>query len=172
MRVSYTAKRTQKGETTMKKFMIAAAACGLMAGPALAEGHTPSGDAAAGEGAFSQCQTCHVVVDGDGNTLAGRNARTGPNLYGIAGRQAGIVDGFRYSDALVSAGEGGLMWDEETFVGYVQDPTGWLRTHLDDNRARGKMSYKVRQEEDAVNLWAYLYSLAPPADDGASAFTN
>ena len=156
----------------MNKFSIALAAGCLMAGPVFADGHLPSGDAAAGEGAFSQCQTCHVVVDGDGNTLAGRNARTGPNLYGIAGRQAGIVDGFRYSGALVDAGEGGLRWDEGTFVGYVQDPTAWLRTHLDDSRARGKMSFKVRQEEDAANLWAYLYSLAPPSDDGMSVFTN
>ena len=156
----------------MKKIMIAAATSCLLAGPALADGHSPSGDAAAGEAAFRQCQSCHVVVDGNGETLAGRNARTGPNLYGIAGRMAGSVDGFRYSDGLVAAGEGGLMWDEASFVGFVQDTTGWLRTHLDDSKARSKMSFKVRKEEDAANLWAFLYSLAPPAEDGSSAFTN
>ena len=152
------------------KTLSLALAVGFLAAPAFAQ--DPSGDAAAGEKAFNQCQTCHIVADADGNTLAGRNAKTGPNLYGIAGRQAGIVDGFRYSDAMVTAGEGGLVWDEETFLGYVKDPTAWLREHLDDNRARGKMAFKVRKDEDAVNLWAYLYSLAPPADDGASAFTN
>ncbi|MEM1064325.1 MAG: cytochrome C [Pseudomonadota bacterium] len=144
----------------MNKLSIAAAITLLGAAPAFAEGHA-SGDAAAGEQAFSQCQTCHVVVDAEGNTLAGRNARTGPNLYAVSGKQAGIVEGFRYSDSIVEAGEAGLVWDEENFVAYVQDPTGFLREYLDDNRARGKMAYKVREEADAVNLYAYLASLAP-----------
>ena len=144
----------------MNKFSIVFAAGALLAAPAFADGHA-SGDAAAGEGEFSQCQTCHVVADADGNTLAGRNARTGPNLYALVGRTAGTVEGFRYSDAMVQAGEAGLVWDEAAFVAYVQDPTAYLREYLDDNRARGKMSYKVRQEEDAVNLWAYLASLQP-----------
>ena len=83
----------------------------LLASPSLAESH--GGDAEAGAEAFSQCQTCHVVVDADGNTLAGKRAKTGPNLYGMVGRQAGTVDGFRYGKSLVEAGEAGLVWDEE-----------------------------------------------------------
>ena len=136
----------------MKFKITALVAAGLMAGPALAQ----DGDAAAGEQAFSQCQTCHVVQDADGNTIAGRNAKTGPNLYGVAGRQAGSIEDFRYGDAIVEAGEQGLMWDEESFVAYVQDPTGFLKETLDDPRARGKMTYRVRSEEDAHNLWAFL----------------
>jgi cytochrome c len=38
----------------------------------------------------------------------------------------------------------------------VQDPTNWLRETLEDRRARGKMAYQVRAEEDAINLYAYL----------------
>lgn len=144
----------------MNKFSIALVVGSLFAAPAFAGGHA-SGDAAAGEEAFSQCQTCHVVVDDAGETLAGRNAKTGPNLYAMAGRTAGTVDGFRYSKSMVEAGEAGLVWDEEAFVAYVQDPTGYLREYLDNNRARGKMSYKVRDEADAVNLYAYLVSLSP-----------
>ena len=145
----------------MKHLMIAGAALALSAGSAFADAHGFSGDAAAGEGAFNQCQTCHVVVDADGETLAGRNAKTGPNLYEVMGRTAGTVEGFRYSDSMIAAGEAGLAWDEATFVAYVQDPTGFLREYLDDSRARGKMSFKVRKEEDATNLAAYLASLAP-----------
>lgn len=151
------------------KTLTLAAALGLLAAPAFAESHAmgPTGDAAAGEEQFNrQCVACHVVVDDEGNTLAGRNARTGPNLYGVAGRQVGSVEDFRYSDSLVEVGaEDGLDedWNEELFVGYVQDPTGWLREVLDDRRARGKMAYQVRSDEDAADLYAYLHSVAPPA---------
>jgi cytochrome c len=31
---------------------------------------------------------------------------------------------------------------------------------LDDKKARAKMSYKVRDEEDARNVYAYLFSLS------------
>lgn len=142
----------------MTKFFAACAAAALTAAPAIAQ------DAAAGEEAFSQCQTCHVIVNEDGETLAGRNARTGPNLYGVIGRQAGVIEGFRYSNSLVEAGEQGLVWDEESVAGYLLDPTGWLREHLDDRRARGNMSYRVRAEEDAANLAAYLAQFGPDAE--------
>ncbi len=154
----------------MRKIVIALGACGLAA-PVLAQ-DAPTGDAAAGEAVFSQCQTCHVVVDPEGNTLAGRNARTGPNLYGVAGRQAGVLEDFRYGDDIVKAGEQGLVWDETAFVGYVQDPTGWLRDHLGDPRARGKMTYRLRSEDDALNVYAYLASLAPAAAEGEAAPSN
>ena len=132
--------------------LLAAAA---FAAPAMAQ--EPSGDAEAGESTFRQCQTCHVVQSPDGETIAGRGPanRQAPNLYGVVGRQAGIED-FRYSDDMVDAGEAGLNWTEEEFVAYVQDPTGYLREYLDDNRARGKMSFRVRSEEDAADLYAYL----------------
>jgi cytochrome c len=119
-----------------------------------------SGDAGAGEDVFRQCQTCHVVENEAGEVLAGRNAKTGPNLYGVVGRQAGVVEGFNYGDDLVEAGEQGLSWNEEELSAYLQDPTGYLREVLDDSRARGKMSYRVRSEEDALNVIAYLHSLA------------
>jgi cytochrome c len=128
-----------------------------LATPALAQDVdlTASGDAAAGEGAFRQCQSCHVVQNADGEVLAGRAARTGPNLYGVVGRTAGAVEDFRYSDIIVTAGEQGLVWDEADFVAYLLDPTGHLQEVTGEN-GRGKMSYRVRQEEDAVNLYAFL----------------
>ena len=141
----------------MKKTTLAAA-LSLLAAPAFADGHASSqGDAAAGEEQFNrQCVACHVVADADGNVLAGRNAKTGPNLFGVAGRQIGSVEGFRYGDPIVEVGSDGTVWTEESFVGYVQNPTDWLRETLDDRRARGKMAYQVRQEEQAYDLYAYL----------------
>ena len=141
----------------MKKFTIAAAFA-VLAAPAFADGHAATvGDAAAGEEQFNrQCVACHVVADASGEVLAGRNARTGPNLFGLAGRQIGSEADFRYGDAIIELGETGAVWTEEAFVGYVQDPTGWLRETLEDRRARGKMAYQVRQEDQAYDLYAYL----------------
>lgn len=141
------------------KTLLAAAATVALAPAAWADGHA-SGDAAAGEAAFRQCIACHVVVNEAGDTLAGRNARTGPNLYAIAGRAFGAQEGFRYSPSFQAANEAGLVFDEASFVAYVQNPTGYLREALDDGSARGAMAFRVRTEEDALNLYAYLVSLA------------
>jgi len=139
-----------------KFFSILAAA--TMATPVLADDHA-SGDAEAGEKTFRQCKACHMIADDDGNNIV-RGGRVGPNLYGVVGRAAGSVEDFRYSGLLETAGEQGLEWDEESFVGYVQDPTGWLQDYTGED-GRGKMSYQVRKEEDAVNVWAYLASVGP-----------
>ena len=142
------------------KTVTLAAALAAMAAPAFAESHEMAfqGDAAAGEEQFNrQCVACHVVQDPETDeVLAGRNGQVGPNLYGVAGRVMGSVEGFSYSDSLAQMGENGAIWTEANFVGYVQDPTGWLREELDDRRARGKMAYQVRSEEDAYNLYAFL----------------
>lgn len=123
--------------------------------PAFAEG-----DAVAGAEQFDrQCVSCHVARDASGEVLAGRNAKTGPNLYGIVGRALGAEEDFRYGDSLVAAGEAGLVWDEESFVGYIQDPTGWLREATEDRRARGKMAYKVRDAQEAADIYAFIASL-------------
>ena len=140
----------------MKTLNIAAALT-VLAAPAFADGHAATGDAAAGEEQFNrQCVSCHVVADADGNVLAGRAAKTGPNLYGVAGMTPGSVEGFRYGKSIVEYGETDAVWVEDNFVAYVMDPTGYLREALDDNRARAKMSYKVRDAGDATNIYAYL----------------
>ncbi|MGC9369144.1 MAG: c-type cytochrome [Paracoccaceae bacterium] len=147
------------------KFHLALVAGLLAAAPVFAESHgggamEVSGDAEKGEKAFRRCVSCHVVVNDEGETLAGRGAKTGPNLYGVAGRAAGSVEDFRYSKAMQAAGEAGLVWSEEKFAAYVQDPTGFLREELGDNGARSAMSFKVRKEDEALDLYAYLASLA------------
>ena len=162
----------------MKTFTIAAALA-VLAAPAFAESHAMAlqGDAASGEEQFNrQCGACHVVQDADGEVLAGRNAKTGPNLHGVAGRLLGAEEGFRYGDAIVELGEQGAIWTEANFVGYVQDPTGWLREKLDDSRARGKMAYQVRDEGEAYDLYAFLATftedLEMKLEEGAASELN
>ena len=138
----------------MKKTLTAAGALALtlVSAPALA------GDPAAGEAAFaSQCANCHNVVDADGEVIAGRpNVRTGPGLYGVVGRTAGTMDGFRYGASLVEAGEEGLVWDTENMVPYLLNPVDFLRDTLDNRRARSQMSFRVRDEGTAQDIIAFL----------------
>jgi cytochrome c len=117
----------------------------------------PTGDAAAGEAVFErQCASCHVVQDEAGAVLAGRSARTGPNLHGVVGRVPGTHPDYAYSDAMEAYGDTGAVWEEASFVPYVQDPTGFLREALGDPRARGKMAYRVRDEQDARDVYGFL----------------
>ena len=143
------------------KHTVSAVLLLMLTSSVLADGNPVTGDVIAGEIAYSkQCVACHVVINDDGEKLAGRNGKSGPNLYNIAGAVAGMVEGYRYGKSIVAAGaENSLVWTEDTFVAYVQDPKGFLRTYLDDKKARAKMSYKVRDEEDARNIYAYLFSL-------------
>jgi len=135
------------------KYPTLAAAMALSTAPAFAQ----QGDAAAGEEQFNrQCVACHVVVNDAGETLAGRNARTGPNLFNVTGHGIAQAADFAYGDSIIALGATGEMWTEENVVGYLLDPTTWLREKLDDRRARSKMAYRVRSEEDAVNLYAFL----------------
>ncbi len=143
--------------------VTAFAAMSMAASPAFAQG-----DIEAGQKLFNQCQTCHVVANEAGEVLAGRNAKTGPNLYGVIGRPAGTYPDFKYGDDMLAANAKGLVWDEATFLEYVQDPSKFLQTYLEDPKARGKMQFKVRKPEDAANLYAFLTSLAPAADGAAA----
>lgn len=143
----------------MNTLKATAVAFGLLAAPAFADGHA-SGDAAAGEAVFKKCKSCHAVVDANGDAVV-KGGKSGPNLYALLGRQAGALDDFKYGKSIVEAGEGGLVWDEETFVNYVADPRKFLRTTLDDKKAKSKMSFKLKDSEDAANVWAYLVSVGP-----------
>ena len=122
-----------------------------------------AGDAEAGTKVFNQCQTCHVVADADGNVLAGKNAKTGPNLYGIIGRPAASYEGFKYGEGIQEAAAKGLVWDEENLTAYVQDPTTFLEEVTGNGKAKSKMVFKVKKEDDAANVAAFLASLSPAA---------
>ncbi|WP_299031871.1 c-type cytochrome [uncultured Sulfitobacter sp.] len=133
----------------------------LMSAPAFADGHA-TGDAEAGEKVFNKCKACHMIQDADGNDIV-KGGRTGPNLYGVYTRVAGSAD-FKYGKSIVEAGEAGLEWNEEEFVKYVADPKKYLAEYTDNKRAKSKMAFKLRDEEDAANVWAYLVSVGPEVE--------
>ena len=83
-----------------------------------------------------------------------------------AGRQ-GRSEDYRYGDDLVAAGEAGLVWDEANMAEYLQNPTDFLRTTLDDKKARSKMSFRMRKGGEDVA--AYLATFSPEAEAAADA---
>ena len=136
----------------MTRTFAAIIAMTFAAAPAFADGHAGPGDAAAGEKTFSKCKSCHMIVSDSGEEIV-KGGRTGPNLYGVIGRTAGTSD-FRYGDSIVAAGEAGLVWDAANLAEYTADPRAFLRTFLDDSKAKSKMAYKLRKGGEDVA--AYL----------------
>lgn len=134
----------------MKFFIAALSATIALTAPAFAEG---DGDAGKGEKAFKKCKSCHTIASEDEVIVKG--GKTGPNLYGLPGRAAGSQEGFKYSDLMKAANAKGLVWDEEHFVGFVQDPSGYLKEFTGES-GRSKMTFKLRKEKDAHDIWAYF----------------
>ncbi len=139
----------------MKRILLAITAGLLTAGAAYAEG-----DVAAGEKAFKKCKSCHAIVSPEGEVIV-KGGKVGPNLWGVVGRAAGSVEGFKYGDSLVAAGEGGLVWTEEEIAKWLADPKAYLREVLGDSSARSKMTFKLRKGGEDVA--AYLATLGPAA---------
>ena len=49
--------------------------------------------------------------------------RVGPSLHGVIGREAGAVEGFRYSNANANSH---LVWSEEVLFEYLENPREYL----------------------------------------------
>ena len=109
-----------------------------------------SADPAAGETVLQrQCATCHTWNEGGANG-------TGPNLYGVIGKDVASNGTFRYSSAL-SGIEGN--WTYEQMNDWLTNPGAF---------ARGtSMAYaglrSPRRDSDRVNVMAFLASTASDA---------
>ena len=134
----------------MNRFVAAAFAC-VLAVPALAEG-----DAAKGEKGFNKCKSCHMIATPDGEAIV-KGGKTGPNLFGVIGRQIGRVAEFKYGDSIVAAGADGSVWDEASLAAYVVDPAKWLQDKTGDAAAKSKMTFKLAKGGE--DMAAYLATL-------------
>ncbi len=137
----------------MKALLTVTATLLAFSAPAFAEG-----DIAKGEKAFKKCKACHVITDDEG-TVIYKGGKTGPNLYGIIGRVAGTYEGFKYGKSMIAAGEGGLIWDEDTLAAFVADPKAFLKEVTGEGGAKSKMSFKLKKGGEDVA--AYLASVGP-----------
>ena len=131
-----------------------------------------------------KCKGCHVIADAEGNVLAGKKTKSGPNLFGIVGSPAAArADYKRYGKSLKEARELGLVWDQAELVKYLTHPKNYLKAYLGHEKVRNKMNYKVKKLEESEMLAAFLASFGPcsgadqlqktsEADNGDAAVPN
>jgi cytochrome c len=107
----------------------------LGAGQARAEG-----DAAHGKQVFQQCGICHSTEPGE--------AKLGPSLFGIVGRKAASVPGFRYTPAMQKLD---VSWTPEQLNTWLENPS---------KMASGTaMAFNLANEKDRQDVIAYLATL-------------
>lgn len=126
----------------MVRIAIAAGALVLSAVGALAEG-----DVTLGQQKFEErCASCHSV---------GEEVKNGPTLVDVIGRPAASLDGFKYSDAMIEAGQAGVVWDIETLDKFITKPRSVVNG--------SNMSFTgLRDPNDVANVIAYLATFSPP----------
>ena len=102
-----------------------------------------AGDLDKGKKTFRRkCMTCHTYIRN------GRNL-TGPNLWGIVGRNKGKVEGFRYSKPLAVMGG---TWTDEELLSFIASP----RKFVTDT----KMAFAgLKKEKDRQNVLTFLKTL-------------
>lgn len=99
----------------MKRLGLAVA--GMIAGVAATSARAQ--DVAAGERLFKRhCGICHIAEKDSTRRLQG------PNLFGLIGRTAGTIEGFRYSEANKNSG---IVWSAETLDPYLNDPRAVIK---------------------------------------------
>ncbi|RYG89941.1 cytochrome C [Loktanella sp. IMCC34160] len=111
-----------------------------------------AGDPVNGEDLFRNCLACHELKSDSGERIR-RGGRAGPNLYGVIGRPAGGLEGYRYSDGLSALNASGLVWDEENLAHFMSNPNGFLEEALGEGHI-SKMPFAF--PTGAADIAAYL----------------
>ena len=134
----------------MKTILTTAAMLVALAAPAFA-----ADDIEQGEKDFKKCKACHGIVDAAGEAIV-KGGKTGPNLWGVIGRQAGTSEDFagKYTDEMVALGEGGLIWNAEEMAKYIPNAKEYIGA---------KTSMTPQKVKDVTDVIAYLAQFGPEA---------
>ena len=125
----------------MVRITIAVITLMLSAGTAMAQG-----DVALGQQIFEErCASCHALGDA---------AKNGPDLANLIDRPAASIEGFNYSDAMVEAGQAGVIWDIATLHQFITKPRSVVNGST--------MSFTgLRNPADVDAVIAYLATFSP-----------
>jgi len=91
---------------------------------------------------FNRCRVCHSVSPGADHL-------SGPNLWAIIGRAAGMAPGYVYSDAVKSSD---IVWSASAVREYLDDPSAYLP-------GTRMMSAPIKDAEVLNGIVCYLQSL-------------
>ena len=117
---------------------IVSAILAASAGAALADG-----DAEKGKKVFNACKACHSADD--------ETNKVGPHLKGLIGRKVASVAEYKYSDDMIAFGTANPVWDDATFLKYIENPKASV--------PKTKMTYAgLKKEDQRADLLAYLKS--------------
>lgn len=109
---------------------------------ALNGGFAEAQEVSKGKKVFGKCKICHSLKEG--------KKKIGPSLYGVMGRKAATVKGFRYSKAMKKSG---VVWDEKTLDAFLTKPRKFI--------PGTKMIFAgIKKQKDRDNLIAYLKEAA------------
>lgn len=125
------------------KIAVATLALASFAATAQAEG-----DAKKGEKVFKKCKVCHMVGEK-------AKKRVGPPLNNIIDAKAGSQEGFKFSKAMIAAGEGGLTWSDEKLDEYLTKPKKMI--------PKTKMAFPgLKKESQRADVIAYIKQFSKP----------
>ncbi|MDH5188149.1 MAG: c-type cytochrome [Rhodospirillaceae bacterium] len=107
-----------------------------MSAPALANGD--------GEELFKKkCKSCHTYKDASKHGM-------GPSLFGVMGRKAGTVSGYkRFSDGMKASG---VVWDDASMDGLMANSTKFV----EGGNMKG---IKIKDAGDREKIIAYIKTL-------------
>ena len=127
----------------IKKSQLTAIALSILLGGVTAA--SAEGDPANGEKVFKKCKQCHTIEAG--------KKKIGPSLAGVIGRQAGTVDGYKYSKSMIEFGDAGNIWDAAVLDEYLTKPRDLVK--------KTKMTFPgLKKEQDRADVIAYLMQLS------------
>lgn len=111
--------------------------------PATAAADCSSGNATQGASIFkAKCATCHTCNQDGPN-------KSGPNLFGVMGRQSGQANGFKYTPANKDSG---VTWSNESMFEFLTNPKKFIKGT--------NMAFPgFKKEADRADVIAYLNTL-------------